>query len=98
LTPNGKLAQTADMEISSVNPPHRPDMIDKLLDEMIHFQQMKVLRQGRVSYPDLTSDDALNPNDFPRLLEDPVFNYEEGIAAGLLSAKMAIRAQILRSS
>ena len=53
------------------------------------------LRQQRIA-SGLTQEDLRNPQDFPALMDDPTFNYEDGQLAGLRSAHMAIRAEILR--
>jgi hypothetical protein len=71
--------------------------LEELFEELITRQQEKVLQIARVRLPHLTGDDILNPNDFPELMADPVFNYEEGIAAGLMTAQMAVRARLLRN-
>ncbi len=70
--------------------------IETLFDELITQQQAKVLATARSRLPHLTGDDILNPHDFPELMMDPIFNYEEGIAAGLITAQIAVRARILR--
>lgn len=72
--------------------------IELLLDELITQQQAKVLHIARMHLPHLTADDILNPHDYPQLLADPIFNYEEGLAAGLLAAQAAIRANQAKSS
>ena len=63
----------------------------KLLNSMISRQREKVLRLAREMLPDLTPEDIRNPQDFPQLLRDPVFNYEDGILTGYLSVESAIR-------
>lgn len=63
--------------------------IEKLFDELIHLQQDKLLKLARRIIPYVTSDDLLQPNDFPELEQHPVFRYEEGVWAGLLEAKTA---------
>lgn len=73
------------------------ESIEALFEELIAHQQSKVLQTARLRIPHLTGDDILNPHDFPELRADPLFNYEEGIAAGLMTAQMAVRARILRS-
>ena len=60
-----------------------------MLEEMIEQQRAKLLKLGREIIPHLTSDDVLQPNDFPELENHPVFRYEEGILAGLLAAQIA---------
>ena len=74
-----------------------PQQLEGLFQELIEQQQDKVLRTARVHYPYLTGDDILNPHDFPKLMQDPIFSYEDGITAGLMAAQMAIRAHLIRS-
>lgn len=64
---------------------------DHVLEEMIEAQKKSLLNMGRRIVPTLTPEDLLQPNDYPELENHPVFRYEEGILAGLLSAQMAIR-------
>ena len=61
-----------------------------MLEEMIEQQRAKLLKLGREIIPHLTSDDILQPNDFPELENHPVFRYEEGILAGLLAAQLGL--------
>ncbi len=72
-------------------------VMDKLMLEMIGQQEGKVLELGRKIHPGLTPEDIRNPQDFPDLLENGEWNYEDGILAGLKSAHMALRARILES-
>ena len=65
---------------------------DRLVQQMIDDQQDKLLKCARRIVPYATSDDILQPNDFPELENHPYFRYEEGLLAGLLSAQMALRA------
>jgi hypothetical protein len=67
---------------------------DHVLEEMITQQREKVLRLARQVVPHLSPEDVLNPNDFPALHEHPTFDYEDGLLAGLLSAQMALRAEL----
>jgi hypothetical protein len=71
-------------------------MIEQLMEELLMQQNRKVLDTARLRLPHLTGDDILNPHDFPELMADPIFNYEEGIAAGYLAALIALRARVLR--
>lgn len=64
-------------------------MDESVLEELINYQRDKMLGFARQIYPYLTPDDILQPNDFPRLENDPLFRYEEGVLAGLLMAKSA---------
>lgn len=64
------------------------------LQELIEMQQKLLLELGRRIVPTLTSEDLLQPNDYPALDNHPLFRYEEGVLAGLLSAQMAIAARL----
>ncbi len=71
-------------------------LLDRLFTEMIMQQEQKLLQLARRSVPDLTPEDMRNPHDFPELGLDPVFNYEDGMLAGLRSAHMAVRVELRR--
>ncbi len=66
----------------------------KTLDELIEHQQKVLLSAGLKFVPNLTMDDILQPNDYPELEENPYFRYEEGILAGLLTARTALYAAL----
>lgn len=68
--------------------------LDQLLQELIDGQQKTLVQCARRIVPNATSDDVLQPNDFPELENHPYFRYEEGLLAGLQSAQMALRASI----
>ncbi len=67
--------------------------VDDLLADMIAQQEAKVLALARTLMPGLTPEDLRNPHDFPPLLTSATFNYEDGILAGLRSARVAVRTQ-----
>jgi hypothetical protein len=67
----------------------KKDDLENLFDELVSFQKEKVLKFGRKIVPNLTSDDVLQPNDFPELENHPLFRYEEGVLEGLLTAQMS---------
>lgn len=67
---------------------------DQLLDRMIEQQREKVLRLAREAIPHISPEDVMNPNDFPELKAHPTFDYEDGILAGLISAQIALRAEL----
>jgi len=69
-------------------------IIDRLLGQMIDQHERKLLALARQMVPGLTAEDLRNPQDFPRLVQDPTFNYEDGLLAGLRSAHMAVRAEL----
>jgi hypothetical protein len=78
-----------------VLPPDRwLTILDRLFTEMIEQQHSKVLQLARRVVPDVTPEDLRNPQDFPQLSRDPVFNYEDGLLAGLRSAHIAVRAEL----
>lgn len=70
--------------------------VEAALDELILAQERKRLSAARRVVPHATGDDADQPHDFPALASDPVFNYEDGILAGILAARAALRAGVLR--
>lgn len=67
------------------------EKIHELADQMVENQRSHLLKLGRQVIPSLTSEDVLQPNDYPELEENPVFRYEEGILAGLQSLQMALK-------
>lgn len=66
--------------------------INQLLHEMAQGQHSTLLSCGRRLIPSLTTDDILQPNDFPELENHPHFRYEEGLLAGIHSVQMALSA------
>lgn len=64
-----------------------------LIEELIEQQQRHLLGLGRKIVPRLTSEDLLQPNDYPELENHPVFRYEEGLLAGLRTVQTALRAE-----
>ena len=64
-----------------------------LLQELIEHQQTKVLKVAREIVPDATLEDIRNPQDFPDLVTDSLFNYEDGILTGYLTLQTALRKQ-----
>ena len=64
-----------------------------LLQELIEHQQTKVLKVAREIVPDATPEDIRNPQDFPDLVADTLFNYEDGILTGYLTLQTALRKQ-----
>lgn len=71
-----------------------PLQLEALFEEMIQQQRAKVLRLAREIMPSITSDDVLNPHDFPALAQSGDFNFEDGILSGLIAAQMAVRAEL----
>ena len=67
---------------------------EELIQKMIDHQQSRVLRVAREIVPNATPEDIRNPQDFPQLVADSIFNYEDGILTGYLSLQTAMRNQI----
>lgn len=68
---------------------------EKLFDEIIQQQEAKLLRLANEIRPNVTWDDLLQPQDIPEVANDPTFNYEDGLLAGIKAARMSFRARIL---
>ena len=66
--------------------------IKNLLNELVTYQEKKLLKFGEKIIPHITSDDILQPNDYPELENHPYFRYEEGFLKGLQAARAAILA------
>ena len=64
------------------------------LQKMIEFQREKLLKLAREILPDLTPEDLRNPQDFPELIKDPFFNYEDGLLTGYLAVQIAMRSRL----
>lgn len=69
-------------------------LLEEVLDKLHEQQVAKSQKVGQLTYPGLTKEDVLNPDNFPQLIWDPRFMYEDGMSAGILSAKMALRAYL----
>ncbi len=66
--------------------------LDKILDEMIEAQRRRLLELAARILPGVTADDLLQPHDHPALATNPEFNFEDGILAGYLAVRAALRA------
>lgn len=71
------------------------------IDAEIHaieaVQTKKVIDLARRLLPNLTAEDIRNPHDFPEL-DDPDWQYEDGVLAGIQSVRIALRAMRNRQS
>ena len=74
--------------------PENKKSTEELIQEMINHQQSRVLKVAREIVPNATPEDIRNPQDFPQLVADSIFNYEDGILTGYLSLQTAMRNQI----
>jgi hypothetical protein len=68
------------------------DDLDLLLERMIADQRHRLLALARRLEPEVGPDDLLQPHDHPRLAASPDFNFEDGILAGYLAFRAALRA------
>lgn len=64
----------------------------ELLDELIEQQKGKLFAIAKRVVPQITEEDLLQPNDFPKLEMNPYFRHEEGILDGMMMVKTAILA------
>ena len=71
--------------------PENRHSTEELIQELIEHQQAKVLKVAREIVPDATPEDIRNPQDFPDLVADTLFNYEDGILTGYLTLQTAMR-------
>ena len=71
--------------------PENRHSTEELIQELIEHQQAKVLKVAREIVPDATPEDIRNPQDFPDLVTDTLFNYEDGILTGYLTLQTALR-------
>ena len=66
--------------------------LDLLLEQMIRLQRDHLQSLARRIAPELTADDLLQPHDHPALAGHPDFQFEDGILAGYLAVRAALRA------
>jgi len=66
--------------------------LEALLEELIDAQERKLRRLGERIVPGITLDDLLAPDDVPALAADRDFMYEDGVLAGMMAVRTAVRA------
>ena len=66
--------------------------LETLLDEMIEGQRARLLSLARRISPELTADDLMQPHDHLAIASHPDFQFEDGILAGYLAVRAALRA------
>ena len=64
--------------------------VEEVLERMISQQRDKVRDVALDILPHLSPDDLQDPHDHPEVSDDAMFNFEDGLLAGLLSARMAL--------
>lgn len=68
------------------------DGVERLLNEMIATQRDRLAELARRIQPSLGPDDLLQPHDHPALAASADFNFEDGVLAGYLALRAALRA------
>ena len=68
--------------------------VEEILERMIRQQRDKVRDVALDMLPHLSPDDLQDPHDHPEVSDDATFNFEDGLLAGLLSARMALRSTV----
>jgi hypothetical protein len=66
--------------------------IERLLEEMITRQQARLFELARRIEPAITPEDLLQPHNHPKISGNPDFNFEDGMLAGYLAIRAALRA------
>ena len=65
--------------------------LETVFERLIDQQRDKVVEVALDILPHLAPEQVQNPQDFPEVAEDTMFNYEDGFLAGLMSARQALR-------
>jgi len=69
--------------------------MEALLERIIGQQRDKVMAVALDILPHLQPEEVQDPQDYPEVAADTIFNYEDGLLAGLLSARAALRSSIV---
>lgn len=68
--------------------------VEEVLERMISQQRDKVRDVALDMLPHLSPEDMQDPQDHPEVADDATFNFEDGLLAGLMSARMALRSTV----
>jgi hypothetical protein len=68
--------------------------IEAVFERLLKQQRDKVKEVALDILPHLSSEQMQDPHDYPEVVEDTIFNFEDGFLAGLLSARMALRTNV----
>lgn len=71
------------------------ELVDAMFGEMTTHQRIKVRELGRKIVPGITDEDIRNAQDFPALMADATFNFEDGTLSGLIAAHIALKRRLL---
>jgi hypothetical protein len=69
--------------------------IDTVFERLIRQQRDKIKEVALDILPHLPPEQMQDPHDYPAVADDAMFNYEDGVLAGLMSARMALRTNVL---
>jgi hypothetical protein len=69
--------------------------IDTVFERLIRQQRDKIKEVALDILPDLPPEQMQDPHDYPEVADDAMFNFEDGVLAGLMSARMALRTNVL---
>jgi hypothetical protein len=69
--------------------------LEALLERMISQQREKVMSVALDILPHLQPEEIQDPQDYPEVAADTMFNHEDGLLSGLLSARAALRSNII---
>ena len=69
--------------------------MEALLERIISQQRDKVMAVALDILPHLQPEEIQDPQDYPEVAADTMFNYEDGLLAGLLSARAVLRSNII---
>ena len=64
------------------------------IEQAIEDQKQKLLAIGAAKVTPFTEEELMQPFDFPQLMQDPEFLYEEGIYHGQLQMCTILRAYL----
>jgi hypothetical protein len=84
-------AALLEVEMESAGGPALATALARELDALEGLQNDKVLALARRIRPGMTSEDVQNPHDFPEL-DDPDWQYADGVRAGIASVRSALAA------
>jgi hypothetical protein len=66
-----------------------------LIEKMIREQRKRVLCRAQQIRPELGEVDVRMLREFPEVSADPAWRYEDGQLAGLMAAKLILKARLL---
>lgn len=69
--------------------------MEALLERIIGQQRDKVMAVALDILPHLQPEEIQDPQDYPEVAADPMFNHEDGLLSGLLSARAVLRSNII---